>query len=166
MDPAKLTVALAGTGAHGVLVESDLIAAGLPVEMADRDTIVAVVTIADDAPSLRRLTDALTDSIERRRGEPRTLAPTAAWIVEPSSVVAPREAFFGHTETVATAEAVGRVSAELIAPYPPGVPVLAPGELVTQAALGALLAARDDGVRIAYARSSELETIDVLARGG
>ncbi len=55
---------------------------------------------------------------------------------------------------MATAEAVGRVSAELIAPYPPGVPVLAPGELVTQPALGALLAARDDGVRIAYARSS------------
>ena len=48
VDPAKLTVALAGTGAHGVQVESDLIAAGLPVEMADRDTIVAVVTVADD----------------------------------------------------------------------------------------------------------------------
>jgi len=134
--------------------------------MADRDTIVAVVTVADDAPSLRRLTDALADSIERRRGAPRTLAPTAAWIVEPTAVVAPREAFFGRAETVAIADAVGRVSAELIAPYPPGVPVLAPGELVTERALGALLAARDDGVRIAYARSPRLETIDVLARAG
>ena len=164
VDPAKLTVALAGTGAHGVEVESDLIAAGLPVEMADRDTIVAVVTVADDEPALRRLTDALAESIERRRGAPRTLAPTAAWIVEPSLVVAPREAFFGRSETVATAEAVGRVSAELIAPYPPGVPVLAPGELVTERALGALLSARDDGVRIAYARDPGLETIDVLTR--
>jgi arginine decarboxylase len=162
VDPAKLTVALAGTGAHGVAVEADLIAAGVPVEMADRDTIVAVVTVADDGPALRRLTDALEDSIERRRGAPRTLAPTAAWIVEPHPVIAPREAFFGRSETVATAEAVGRVSAELIAPYPPGVPVLAPGELVTDAALDALLAARDDGVRIAYARSPGLETIDVL----
>jgi hypothetical protein len=44
------------------------------------------------------------------------------------------------------------------------VPVLAPGELVTERALGALLAARADGVRIAYARSPGLETIDVLAR--
>ena len=94
----------------------------------------------------------------------RTLAPTAAWIVEPSPVVTPREAFFGRSETVVTAEAVGRVSAELIAPYPPGVPVLAPGELVTERALAALLAARDDGVRIAYARSPGLETIDVLVR--
>lgn len=164
VDPAKLTVALAGTGAHGVQIESDLIAAGLPVEMADRDTIVAVVTVIDDGSALRRLTDALADSIARRRGAPRTLAPTAAWIVEPSPVVAPREAFFGRSETVATAAAVGRVSAELIAPYPPGVPVLAPGELVTQPVLDALLAARDDGVRIAYARSPGLETIDVLVR--
>jgi arginine decarboxylase len=166
VDPVKLTVALAGTGAHGVEIESDLIAAGLPVEMADRDTIVAVVTVADDEAALRRLTDTLADSIERRRGAPRTLAPTAAWIVEPRPVVSPRDAFFGRSETVVTAEAVGRVSAELIAPYPPGVPVLAPGELVTERALGTLLAARDDGVRIAYARSPGLETIDVLVRDG
>jgi arginine decarboxylase len=166
VDPAKLTVALAGTGAHGVQVEADLIAAGVPVELADRDTLVAVVTVADDDRALRRLTDALADSIERRRGAPRTVAPTAAWIVEPSPVVAPRQAFFGRSETVVAAEAVGRVSAELIAPYPPGVPVLAPGELVTEHALDALLAARDDGVRIAYARSPGLDTIDVLAANG
>ena len=162
VDPAKLTLALAGTGAHGVQVEADLIAAGVPVEMADRDTIVAVVTVADDEPSLRRLTDALAASIERHRSTPRTLAPTAAWIVEPDLVVPPREAFFGAAETIEVGAAVGRVSAELVAPYPPGVPVLAPGELITEATLSALLQARADGVRIAYARNPELSTIDVL----
>ena len=162
VDPAKLTVALAGTGAHGVRVESDLIGAGVPVEMADRDTIVAVVTVADDAASIERFTGALAAAIERHRGAPRMLAPTAAWIVEPNLAVAPRAAFFGRAETVAVADAIGRVSAELIAPYPPGVPVLAPGERVTEQTLGALLDARADGVRIAYARSRELETIDVL----
>jgi arginine decarboxylase len=163
VDPAKLTIALAGTGAHGVRVESDLVAAGAPVEMADRDTIVAVVTVADDPASIEHFTAALTASIERHRGAPRRLAPTAAWIVEPNLAVAPRRAFFGRSETVPAAEAVGRVCAELIAPYPPGVPVLAPGERVTKQTLDALLHARADGVRIAYARSSDLETIDVLA---
>jgi lysine decarboxylase len=163
VDPAKLTIALAGTGAHGVRVESDLIAAGVPVEMADRDTIVAVVTVADDDASIEHFTDALTASIERHRGSPRTLAPTAAWIVEPNLAIAPRSAFFGRSESVPVADAVGRISAELIAPYPPGVPVLAPGERVTEQALNALLDARADGVRIAYARNSELETIEVLA---
>jgi arginine decarboxylase len=162
VDPAKLTVALAGTGAHGVSVETDLIAAGLPVEMADRDTIVAVVSVADDEASIERFTEVLVTAIERHRSTPRTLAPTAAWIVEPDLAVAPRAAFFGRCETVAIADAIGRVSAELIAPYPPGVPVLAPGERITEHTLGALLDARADGVRIAYARSGELETIDVL----
>jgi arginine decarboxylase len=163
VDPLKLAIALAGTGAHGVEVESDLIEAGVPVEMADRDTIVAVVTVADDPPSLRRFVDTLSRSIERRRGAPRTIETAASWIVEPHMVVAPREAFFGLTERVPVAEAVGRVSAELVAPYPPGVPVLAPGELVTIEALTALTDAKDDGVRIAYAADPQLATLEVLA---
>jgi arginine decarboxylase len=166
VDPAKLSVALAGTGAHGVEVESDLIAAGVPVEMADRDTIVALVTVADEPAAVLRLTDILSDSIERRRGTPRTVATAASWIVQPQMIVPPREAFFGPSETVPTAKAVGRVSAEIIAPYPPGVPVLAPGELVTSEALAALSDAKEDGVRIAYANDPQLATLQVLVKSG
>ena len=45
----------------------------------------------------------------------------------------PREAFFAQTELVAVTEAVGRVSAELVTPYPPGIPALAPGEVINEA---------------------------------
>jgi lysine decarboxylase len=162
VDPAKLAVALAGTGAHGVEVEADLIAAGLPVEMADRDTIVGLVTVGDRPEDVERYTECLMASIERRRGRPRTLSTAAAWVVEPQMVVPPREAFFGTTERVPIEQASGRVSAELVAPYPPGVPVLAPGELVTAEALAALAEARADGVRIAYAADPQLATLDVL----
>jgi lysine decarboxylase len=162
VDPAKLAIALAGTGAQGVEVEADLIDAGMPVEMADRDTIVALVTVADGPEDIERFTRELTASIERRRGTPRTLATAAAWVVEPEMVVPPREAFFGASERVPIAKAVGRVSAELVAPYPPGVPVLAPGERVTPEALAALTEARADGVRIAYAADADLATLEVL----
>jgi lysine decarboxylase len=162
VDPAKLALALAGTGAHGVLVESDLIDAGMPVEMADRDTVVALVTVGDEPEAVARFTDTVIASIERHRGAPRTLVEAAAWVVEPEMAVPPREAFFGVTERVPIARAAGRVSAELVAPYPPGVPVLAPGELVTADALAALAEARRDGVRIAYAADPELATLDVL----
>jgi arginine decarboxylase len=162
-DPAKLAIALAGTGAHGVEMESDLIEAGVPVELADRDTIVAVTTVCDDDAALRHLTDALEASIRRRRAAPRKVATAACWIVEPEVVSSPRAAFFGRTETAPTASAVGRVSAELIAPYPPGVPVLAPGELVTPQVLSALTQAKDNGLRIAYAANPELDTLEVLA---
>ena len=163
MDPAKIAVALAGTGAHGIELESDLIDAGVPVEMADRDTLVAVVTLSDDTASLQRFTDVLGDAIARRRGAPRPPATAASWIVEPHLAVPPRDAFFGTAETVPSAQAVGRVCAELIAPYPPGVAALAPGELVTAEALAALSEARGDGVRIAYAADPTLQTIEVLA---
>ena len=163
VDPVKLTVSLPGTGAHGVDVEADLRAAGVPVEMADRDTIVALVTMADDAGTVRAFTAALTESIERRRGQPRPVSG-AGWVVHPQQRVAPREAFFSPVATVSFAEATGRVSAELVALYPPGVPILAPGELVTDQALAVLTDAAANGIRVAYAADPSLATLQVLDR--
>src|SRR5215469_14168753 len=162
VDPAKLVVLLAGTGAHGGLVEADLIAAGAPVEMADRDTVIPIPTIADDEQTLAAFTEVLAASIERHRGEPRRPVATAAWTVEPQTVLAPREAFFARNATVAASAAIGRVSAELIAPYPPGVPVLAPGELITKEAVEGLRQVAADGGRIAYAADPTLGTFQVV----
>ena len=67
VDPAKLVVLLAGTGAHGGLVEADLIAAGMPVEMGDRDTVVPIVTMADDEERIAAFTERLITAIERHR---------------------------------------------------------------------------------------------------
>lgn len=163
IEPTKLVIQLAGTGAHGHAVEADLLAAGLPVEMADRDTIVAMVTIGDDAATVRRLTDVLIESVQAHRGRPREVVSAAAWSVVPQPAVPPREAFFAAHETVGADAAIGRVSAELIAPYPPGVPVLAPGELVTAEALAVLRATKTDGGRIAYAADPTLATLQVLS---
>jgi arginine decarboxylase len=164
VEPTKLTVLLAGTGAHGYAVENDLIAAGMPVEMADHDTIIPIVTLADSADDVSRFTEMLITIVERHRGTPRAPVPAAAWTVEPQTVLAPREAFFAANETVPAAAAVGRVSAELIAPYPPGVPVLAPGELITAKALDALREVLADGGRIAYAADPTLATFQVITR--
>jgi arginine decarboxylase len=164
VEPAKLVVLLAGTGAHGNAVEADLVAAGMPVEMADRDTIIPIVTLADDETAVTRFTETLIAIIERRRGRPRRPVPAAAWTVIPEMALPPREAFFAPNETLPATAAIGRVSAELVAPYPPGVPVLAPGEVITAAAVDALRAARADGGRIAYAADPSLATLQVIAR--
>ena len=163
VEPTKLVVLLAGTGAHGKDVEADLIAAGMPVEMADRDTVVPIVAIADDEDQLAAFADTFAASVERHRGVPRHPVATAAWTVEPQTVLAPREAFFAANQTVPADAAVGRISAELIAPYPPGVPVLAPGELITSEALNALREVHADGGRIAYAADPTLATLQVIA---
>ena len=164
VEPAKLVVLLAGTGAHGIEVEADLIAAGMPVEMADRDTIIPIVTLADDEAVVSRFTAALVSIVEAHRGPPRRPVPAASWTVIPEMAMPPRDAFFCRNETLSARQAVGRVSAELVAPYPPGVPVLAPGEVITSAALDALGAARADGGRIAYAADPTLATVQVIAR--
>jgi arginine decarboxylase len=163
VEPTKLVVLLAGTGAHGNKVEADIIAAGMAVETADRDTVVPIPTIADDEAQIAKFTEVLIEAIERHRGVPRELAVAASWSVEPQTVLAPREAFFAPNETVPAVAAVGRVSAELIAPYPPGVPVLAPGELITAAAIEALREIAADGGRIAYAADPTLATFQVIA---
>ena len=73
-----------------------------------------------------------------------------------------RDAYFAETEMVTTANAVGRISADLIAPYPPGVAVVAPGELLTKQIVEGLSASREAGVRIAYATDSSLATYRVV----
>ena len=132
--------------------------------MADRDTVVPIVTIADGEDQVAAFMETLVAAVERHRGPPRHPAPAAAWTVVPETVLAPREAFFASNETVLADAAVGRVSAELIAPNPPGVPVLAPGELITAEALNALREVRADGGRIAYAADPTLATLQVITR--
>lgn len=161
-DPLKLTLVLPWTGADGVAIEDDLLELGIPLETADRDVIVAVVTLADTAASVGRLTEALVEAIERRRGAPRAVVPSAAFAHDPVVAMAPRQAYFADHETVPAERAIGRVSAELIAPYPPGVPTLAPGEEITTAAVATLHAAREAGVRIAYAADPTLATYRVV----
>ena len=75
VEPAKLVVLLAGTGAHGIAVENDLIAAGMPVEMADRDTVIPIVTLADDDAAVARFTE---HPRGHHRGTPRATPPAGA----------------------------------------------------------------------------------------
>ena len=112
-------------------MEADLIAAGMPVELGDRDMIIPIITLADTEDTVARFCETLAASIERRRGPARRPEPSPAWSVSPQMAIPPREAFFAPNETVAADAAVGRISAELVAPYPPGIPVLAPGEVIT-----------------------------------
>lgn len=164
-DPTKLVLALAGTGADGLEVEADLWAEGVRLELANRDTLIPLVTIGDTEKSVERLVSALERSLERRRREPRPVGgASVVWSVEPEVAMCPRDAFFAASETVSAAAAVGRVSAETVAPYPPGIPVIAPGEVITAEFLGAPLEAASDGTRIAYCADPTVRALRVVTR--
>jgi arginine decarboxylase len=164
-DPTKLVVALAGTGADGLEVERDLWAEGVRLELANRDTLVPLLTIGDTEKTVDHLAGALARSLERRRGEPRRPGgASAVWSVEPEVALTPREAFFAERETVPAERAAGRIAAETIAPYPPGIPAVAPGEVIHRPLLEALREARAGGTRIAYCADPTLETVQAVAR--
>ena len=162
-DPTKLVLVLSGTGADGLAIERDLYAQGVTLELANRDTLVPLLTIGDTEASVGRLVDALTRSIEARRGEPRSPgAATAVWAIEPEVALSPREAFFAPRETIDAAAASGRIAAETVAPYPPGIPAIAPGELIRPELLEALRSAAADGTRMAYCADPTLATLQVV----
>jgi len=162
IDPLKLVILLAQTGADGNAVEAELLAANIDVEMANRDMIIPMITFADTPERIQDLIRRIIAIVDQKRGEPREVSVAASFSIEPEVVVTPREAFFSPYEVVDSLEAVGRVSAEMICPYPPGVPVLSPGERITEAALNALFQARDSGVRIAFVADPTLATLKVL----
>jgi len=162
-DPAKLVLGLAGAGADGTVVEVEAQAAGMALEMADRDTIVATVTVADTPATVGRLTDVLGRAIAAGSGPARPALAGVSWTLAPEPVTDPRTAFFSPWITVPADRAPGQISAELIAAYPPGVPILGPGELITADLVAALHRQAAEGSRIAYAADPGLRTFRVLA---
>ncbi|HEY7008642.1 MAG TPA: aminotransferase class V-fold PLP-dependent enzyme, partial [Jatrophihabitantaceae bacterium] len=157
-DPAKLVVLL--DRGDGNAIERELIGAGVPVEQADRDMLVPIVTMLDDETTIDRLCTVLEHASQ---GTPRARTASPVWTAAaPPSAISPRDAFFGPHEVVPAAQAVGRVSAEMIAPYPPGIPVLVPGELITAEMLDTLAQVAAGGARIAYARDATLRTFEVV----
>ena len=161
-DPTKIVLTLTGTGADGQVVADVLEERGLHLEFADRDTFAPVITMADTPATVEFMVTEIIRAVEEHRGQPRPLVPITAWTLEPDPAMTPREAFFADHERVPAAEAVGRIAAETAAPYPPGVPALAPGERIGAATLAALQDEAASGTRIAYCGDPMLETVLVV----
>lgn len=121
LDPARLTLA----SPDGFALADALRARGAYPEMADAGHVVCILTCADGAEEFTRLEGALADA--GLTGPcPHIPAPPEP----PAMVLTPRRALFAPRQAVPLEESAGRVAAGQIAPYPPGVPVIAPGERI------------------------------------
>ncbi len=161
-DPTKLVLRANQLGASGIVIEKLLGDKGIRVEMADQDTVVFLATLADTHSDFVALADALIEIASAIQSEPRPSATALSWSVVPQVGISMREAYFASTQMVTAADAIGRVSADLIAPYPPGVAVIAPGEILTKQIVEGLSASQKAGVRIAYATDPTLEKFRVV----
>jgi arginine decarboxylase len=167
-DPLRLAVDVRGTGATGyelarVLAERD----DVNLELFGENVIVAVFGMGEPAgqgerlvAALRRGVDALAATGDRRREE---FAPPPPW---GELVMTPREAFFGPQEVVPAHEAVGRVAAESLAAYPPGIPNVLPGERLTAETLEYVRQALEAGGSLRGASDRRLGTLRVAVQPG
>jgi arginine decarboxylase len=115
------------------------------------------------ADELRRTYDT---HVKRMSRSERTVAVVAESVATASVMaVTPREACLGAAEIVATEDATGRISCESIAPYPPGIPALLPGERISTATAEHLRELADAGARLHAASDPGFRTINVLKEG-
>jgi lysine decarboxylase len=161
-DPVKIVLRANQLGASGIAIEKSLGDRGVRVEMADQDTVVFLATLADTREDFVELGDVVIDIASSQQSQPRPSATALSWSVVPQVGISMREAYFATTEMVNVAAAIGRVSADLIAPYPPGVAVIAPGEILTKQIVEGLSVSQKAGVRIAYATDPTLEKFRVV----
>ena len=124
-----LTIDVRGLGISGFQAGEWLRAnCHVDIGSADACRISARLSYADDDENERRLLESLGSLVEAAGSieRPPGVSFPSEKGLELESVMLPRDAFFGRVEQVPVAEAAGRISAETVSPYPPGVPVLAP----------------------------------------
>jgi lysine decarboxylase len=139
--------------------------AHIDIGMSDHRRILATMSFADDSDSAQRLLDALA---AWRAAAVDFATPPAIRLPDPAelqldTVMLPRDAFFARTEAVPLEQACGRIAAEQITPYPPGIPAVVPGERLNEAVLDYLKSGLQAGMNLPDPADPDLDTIKVIA---
>jgi arginine decarboxylase len=167
VDPTHILIETCSVGLTGYQADDWLREErSIDVELVDHRRLVPLVTFAHGEEEAERLVSALRDLVDDQ-GD-----PGAGTEVRPlpsrrdlrsEQRMLPRDAFFASVETVKPGEAVGRVSAELITPYPPGIPAVAPGEVFNEANVGYLEEIVANGGFVEGATDPSLKQLRVVA---
>jgi arginine decarboxylase len=166
VDPTHVSVDVSGLGLTGFSAADWLREhRRIHVELADHRRVMALISYADDDANLERLAQALLDLSEHHAEAdpaPRLEVPRPGELRLPTEML-PRDAFLGATEDVPWRQAAGRISAEMVCPYPPGIPICAPGERLSAEVVDYLEQVIAAGGMVEGAADESLETFRVVA---
>jgi arginine decarboxylase len=163
-DPLRIVLDVRGTGRTGYEIADALRRSyDVHLELPMQATVVFIVGLGESVATLRRLAGDVEETV-KRLAEPGATAPIIPPAASLSNEVAvpPREAFLGEAEQVPVDAAVGRISCESIASYPPGVPALLPGERISAETVSYLRELAGSGARLHGASDPRFQTINVL----
>jgi arginine decarboxylase len=162
-DPMKLSVDVSALGLSGYQVKDWMQEKQrLTLQLGDARRVICSLTYSDTMIAMDRLADAF-EQLVANPPSPDRPSPDVPHLEELNleQAMNPREAYFAHTEQVA--DPAGRISAEMISPYPPGVPAILPGERFNDAVVSYLRAGLAAGMTIPDASDPELKTFRVVA---
>jgi len=158
VDPTKIVIDVSGTGRSGFSASLWLRTnAKIWIELADFRRIVASITLGDNQQSADLLVDSLTQMAAVPGEGVTERAPQLPG--PPPAALPPRVALQSISESVPLSEIKDRICAEYVIPYPPGIPLVAPGEVFTEEILGALDSFRSGGSRIVGPVDGSLTTL-------
>ncbi len=160
-DPTKLSVHTRDIGLAGIEVY-DLLRDeyDIQIEFGDIGNILAYLSIGDRFQELERLVSALAEIRRRFHKDPKGLMSQE--YIDPEVVCSPQEAFYANKESLPLRESVGRVCSEFVMCYPPGIPILSPGERITKEILDYIEYAKLKGCSMTGPEDPEILNINVL----
>ena len=162
LDPGKVTIQVSRLGITGPEAADALRRAGIAVELVDQDHVLFLVTYADDNPEFPAIAQRIATVLEKMRNPRRDLPPVPPVLSIPEQVLTPREAFFAPKERVPFREAAGRVAGETLSFYPPGIPLIMPGERLTKELIAFSLQLQEKRLQVSGPRDPSLQTFEVL----
>lgn len=169
LDITRLVISAHDMGLTGFELEELLFEKyAVNMELSDYQNVLAIVTYANTYEDMDRLVNACEEISQQHFATKKDKFTNARKDCEasfpgiPKQVMTPRQAYFSTAKEVSWKECVGRISAEMIAPYPPGIPVVYPGEEITEEVWNYLEWFRLNNRHIHGSKDGKLETINVI----
>lgn len=160
-DITKLSIhtremGLAGVEVYDILRDNY----GIQIEFGDVGNILAIISVGDRLLDIERLIAALSEIKRLYQKDPAGMFDHE--YIEPDVVVSPTEAFYGKKHQVPIEESENLVSGEFVMCYPPGIPILAPGERISRDSLDYIAFAKEKGSLLTGTEDMNIEKINVL----
>jgi arginine/lysine/ornithine decarboxylase len=166
-DPTRIMIDTLGAGMTGFQAEAFLRdRCRVGVEMSDLTGVIVHITIGDDGDSVRHLTRGFEqlarDAMTGRAGASASNRATGVVLFSARPEMTPRDAATGRSRAIPLRDAAGEIAAEMITPYPPGIPVVAPGDRLSVEVIDYLLTVRAAGMYISGPSDPSLATVRVV----
>jgi arginine decarboxylase len=165
LDMTRLTVDVSSLGINGFTADEFLQTQNLMCELPTFQAVTFIFTIGTTESDVNHLIEVFQKLVNdsAKQDNPRSLPQMIERSLPHNEMLlTPREAFFSHSHAIAREQAQGQISSEIICPYPPGIPILLPGEVITASTLDTLNKVLDAGGFVTGGADPTYQTLKVV----